>query len=230
MSIKKIINLGPLLQGHQFLIAKEDWSEATEIEYQFITKSDSVLFSLQASVVSGDLDVKVYTEGDSEDTVGYRKQLISFPTLSAPTNDLLLSKTAVTLQKVRVVVTSTGAAKFAINAKGIAAGEAEVKIAGATVADNSGILIDTTPRLIFPVSLTDRNGVSVLNNSTTSTLYVGFKSTITTGNSATVGVPDQNAGTPIPPGSSIGLDIAAGLALYGVSDGNDIDVRLLEVG
>jgi hypothetical protein len=195
-------------------------------------QADTVLFSLQASVISGTLDVVVYTEGDAEDTTGNRVEIITFPTLSAPTSELLLRKAASTMQKVRVVITSTGSATFSLRARGISVGETTVKIAGSTDADNYGILIDTTPRLIIPVALVDQNGISIVNNNPANggTLYVGFKSTITVASTATAGVRDTDAATPVPPGGSIGLDVAAGLTVYGVSDGQDIDVRILQLG
>jgi hypothetical protein len=232
MVIKKHTSIGPLLQGHEFEIANEDLSAATENEYQFTVQSDTVLFSLQASVISGTLDVVVYTEGNSEDTVGNRTPVVTFPTLSAPTSELILKKAASTMAKVRVVITTTGAATFILRARGISVGETTVRLAGSTAADNYGVLIDSTPRLLIPVALVDQNGISIVNNNPANggTLYVGFKSSITTGSTASVGSRDTDAATPVPPGGSIGLDVSAGLTVYGLSDGPDIDVRVLQLG
>ena len=61
-------------------------------------------------------------------------------------------------------------------------------------------------------------------------LYVGFKSTITTTNGAAPGVTDPDAATPVPPGSSIGLNVTAGLTVYGVTASGTADVRVIQLG
>lgn len=232
MAIFKTHNHIPLLQGKEVELINAETTTGGSDEYWLQVESDTVLFSLQASVIGGTLDVKVYTEGNAADTTGNRVEIISFPTLSAPTNNLLLRKASTTMQKVRVVVTYTGASKFILRAKGISIGETTVKIAGSTAGDNYGVLIDTTPRLLVPVALVDQNGLSIVNNNPANggILYVGFKSTLTTSSTATAGVKDGDAATPVPPGGSIGVDIAAGVTLYGLSDGPDIDVRILQLG
>jgi len=225
MIVKKFTASGPLLQGHVLRLGSETSPSGGQVyEYVFIIQSDNVQVSLQANVTSGDLDVQVFTQGNITDSPdNARTEIITFPTISAPVDEMLMRKSASSMEVIIVRVTASDVAQFVVHAKAINNGETTIKITGATVAKNSGTTITAVPSLIIPVSLQDRNGVSILNNSTTDTLYVGFTSSLT----IAAGI---LAGTPIPPGSSIGLDIAAGVTLYGISDGADIDVRLLEVG
>jgi hypothetical protein len=216
----------PLDVGKELQVANLVVTEAYSQAYDFACDSEAILVSLFVDTTAGDVDVKVYTQGEK----GHTLEVISFPTVSAPTSELLIKKTAVALRRIRVVVTTTDAAEFEIRARGISNGISSVKIEGSSDADNYGILVDTTPRLLLPVALTDQNGVSVRNNSTSGILYVGFKSTITAANTAVVGVADLNAAMPIVPGASMGIDIQAGVTLYGVSDGPDLDIRIMQLG
>ena len=216
-------SLGPLELGRELEVLKQSPTEAGVDEGQFIILADTVLISIQATVVTGTLKVDVFTEGDDTDLVSSRLQIIDFPLLSAPTSELLLRKAASTLQKVRVVVTYTGSCSYIIRARGTAIGEASFKLLGATTAKHSGTSIGTSATLILPVALEDRNGVSIMNNNASGIMYVGFTSGVTVAAGAL-------AGTPVKPGGSIGLDIAAGLGVYGIADVGSLDIRILELG
>ena len=232
MAVLKKTHTNPLLPGKELEVIKLSETAGGSREIHFKTEADTILASLQASIVSGTVSVEFFTEGDSEDTPGNRVSIIQFPTLSAPTDELLLRKAASTLNKIRVVITWTGEATLSIYAKGISVGETTVNIAGAGGADNYGIAMDTTPRLLIPVALIDQNNVSIVNNSTAggATLYVGFKPTITATSTATPGTTDDNAATPVPPGGSIGLNVTAGLTVYALTDAGIADVRVIQLG
>lgn len=186
---------------------------------RFAIESDSVLVSVFATAVTGSLDIKVYTQAGDDDTQDI--EVISFPQLNAPTSILLLRKSAVVMQYVRVEATYTGACTFVVKAKAISAGETSVAIlsSGNFSATQTNITnVIATP--IIPVSLTDRDGLIIKNNSTGGILYLG--ESLAAANSST--------GYPIYPGESIAMDIAAGAVVWGISDVPVIDVRILESG
>lgn len=186
---------------------------------RFRIDSDTLLVSVQAPAVSGTLDVNVYTETPD----GQSTQIINFPVISAATTELLMRKAPTAMAPIRIEVTYSGTCTFTVRARASNLGEASFKISGSTAGDNFSTEITSTASLIVPVSLEDRNGMSIVNNDTSAILYVGFNALVTVG-------PGPNAGTPVKPGGSFGLDIAAGLTLYGISDSTPIDVRVMEVG
>jgi hypothetical protein len=63
-----------------------------------------------------------------------------------------------------------------------------------------------------------RRAISICNNSTSATVYIGFDVGVTTG-----------TGWPIAPGSAISLDINGDVKVYGASDSAGTDVRILEL-
>ena len=63
-----------------------------------------------------------------------------------------------------------------------------------------------------------RRAISICNNSASETLYIGFDPSVSTG-----------TGYPIPAMTSISMDINGQVLVYGVSDGSNVDVRILEL-
>tara|TARA_R110002096_G_scaffold108964_2_gene238494 strand:+ start:3394 stop:3801 length:408 start_codon:yes stop_codon:yes gene_type:complete len=63
-----------------------------------------------------------------------------------------------------------------------------------------------------------RRAISVMNNSTADTVYVGFDPAMTTA-----------TGWPLSAGACISFDLNGGVLLYGVSSGSSTDVRILEL-
>jgi len=63
-----------------------------------------------------------------------------------------------------------------------------------------------------------RRAISILNNSTSDTVYIGFDPTVTTG-----------TGWPLAAGGSISFDMNGDVLLYGLSSGTSTDVRILEL-
>ncbi len=80
-----------------------------------------------------------------------------------------------------------------------------ITLGGATVK------LPTTP-------LKYRRAISVCNNSTADTIYIGFDPSVSTG-----------TGWPVPAGNTISMDINGQILIYGVSDGTSTDVRILEL-
>ena len=177
--------------------------------------ADTILASLYVrSLTSGTIDVVVRTYTVTGESV----DIITFPTLSAPTADLVLKKAATGLNNMQLCITHTGDAEVSIYGKGIATGEASVRILGASEGRASQQTVPSTPTVIVPSALVDRAGLVLKNNDTTKRMYIGFTS----------GEANTTSGYPISPGESIGIDMAAGVAIWGVAESGTIDVRILE--
>jgi hypothetical protein len=201
---------------------------ASTIDKTFTVQADGVLLSLFVESTVGTVDVNVYTLTKT----GHEKLVDSFPQISAPTVDIVIRKQVEVHDQMRVEVITSDAAKYDIRAKGVDAGVSSVKIEGAGQADNYGIVADTTARLLIPVALVDQNDISIINNNPAGgqILWIGFKASITSGSVATPGVKDPDAATPIPPGSSLGLNVTAGLTVYGLTSAGTCDIRVIQLG
>jgi hypothetical protein len=84
------------------------------------------------------------------------------------------------------------------------------QVAAVTVTSSATLLVTTDP--------TDRASVAVRNLSLTQTLYLGFAEADA----------DPTIGWPIRPLEIWSADVASGVPLWAVSDGDDIDVRVLQ--
>jgi hypothetical protein len=181
---------------------------------------ESVLVSLFAEDVQDTLSVEVFTLTEE----GKEALVISFPTLSAPTTNLLMQKAAIGMQRFKVVVTtgSGGPATFEIRAKGISSGTVSVRIEGALGWTTSKTTVASTNTVVVPAALTDRSGMALRNCNfqTTDILFVA-ESTAKL---------DAGQGYPILPGEALQIDVKAGSEIYGKSSGSDIDTRIIQVG
>lgn len=186
-------------------------------EVTFNIDSESVLLSLYVGSVAGDLTVTAYTIGSD----GQETEIISFPTISAPTAELLLRKAASTLQKVKVTCTYSGATSFNLRARGVYAGASSVRIEGASSFRVTQNNITTSAEALVAAGLTDRTGILVINTSTIGTLWIA----------ETLAKATAADGAPIyPNGGNMAVDLAAGQALYAVASSGTIDVRIVELG
>lgn len=207
---------GSLPRGKEFKLIDQTATQAGSVTESIGIDSDSVLVSLFVEQISGDLDVIVYTEVDTDQEV----ELFRFPTISAVTGSLLIRKAALSMDRVKIVCTYTAGCKFSVRVRGIGAGEASVRIEGQTNAQASQASISTSAGVIIPSDLDDRVGLVLKNNSTSGILYIGF----------TLGEATSGNGYPISPGESLGMDLAAGQSIYGLSSAGTIDVRILQAG
>jgi hypothetical protein len=181
-------------------------------------KSDSLLVSLWVdSVSSGTLSITVYTLTDT----GKEVEVITFPTLSTNTTNLLLRKSAVSLQRFRVVATYTGVCTYEIYVRAIeGAGESSSKILGSDNWKVSQVTVGTSAVVLVAAALTDRSGILVKNWSSSQTVYIA--ETLVKATSA--------VGYPLAPRDALALDIAAGASVYAISDAANADLRLAEAG
>lgn len=181
-------------------------------------QSDSILVTVFVnSITSGSLSVSVNTLTDN----GKELNIITFPSVSAPSTELLLKKSAVTMQRFVVNVTYTGVCDYEVYVRAISgAGEASVKIVGASNLNTSSISINTTPQVLIPSALTDRNGLTLKNWIGGGVLYVADS------------IPKLSTTDcwPVSLGEVWSLDVAAGTEIYAVASAGTIDVRIAESG
>ena len=124
--------------------------------------SDTLLVSLWVDyVTSGDLTVRIYTLTSE----GKQTPVINFPVLSSGTVELLLKKSAISLQRFKVEATYTGICSYEIYARAITAGETSTRVLGSAQWSVNQITIDTTAELLIGATLTDRRGLIIRNNS-----------------------------------------------------------------
>jgi hypothetical protein len=210
------IRAGALGLGKELSILDVNSAGSGSSTEVFIIDSESVMLSLYVESLSGNLDVVAYTMGE----LGQETAIITFPTVTAPTDGLLLRKAAAVMQKIRVVATYTGAAQFNVRAKGVSAGAASVKIEGASSFRVSQATATTTPDILIPATLDDRNAVLIVNvNSGSGVLWVA----------ETLAKATALLGAPIyPSGGNLSIDLAAGSAVYAVASTGTIDLRIIE--
>ncbi len=209
-------SLPPLKLGKEITVLNESPSAAGTAESRLTVDADTILVSLQASVITGTLKVEIFTEG----TEGVQVRTINFPELSAPTSELLLRKASATMEKVVIKTTYSGSCDYIVRVRGTSTGEASFKILGANDLTTSQTDVTTTAAPIVSAALTDRATIVIKNYSTSGTVFIG-------GTAAEATVAD---GYPIGPQEAFVVDLQAGQEIYGIADAGTIDVRLAETG
>lgn len=214
----------PLPRGKTCNIINETTTGSGTTNRLFSVDTDSILISLWVDSVGGALDVKIYTYDDT----GQEAEVIIFPTISSPTTNIQLRKASTTLANIRVEATYTAATQYRVTAKGIGSGSGDtsIKIAGYEDASStSSTLVADTTTLLIPSALTDRAGLNIRNwgdgaGGSSVIVYLGF--------TAAEAVP--SVGWPMVVGEGLGIDLAAGVALYAHAAGATADVRILQAG
>lgn len=203
--------------GTQDRLIAESTTQAGTTSKEGSISSDSLLCTLWVdSVTSGSLDVSVFTLTDN----GKEVLLFSFPSISAPTVNLLMKKSGISMQRFRVVATYTGSCSYEVYIRAVAgAGESSTRIIGAANLSTSSATVTTTPSVLIASALTDRNGLTLRNYAGGGVLHVSESLSKLTADSWPVG-----------PGEVWSLDIAAGVTIYAVASSGSIDVRIAESG
>lgn len=180
--------------------------------------SDSLLATLFVSDLSaGTLDVEVFTLTDT----GKQISVVKFPIVSGATVNLLLRKSAVSMQRFRVVATYSGVCSYEVYIRAIqGAGESSSKITGASTWSVSQSTVTATPDVLIASTLTDRAGVLIKNWDVAATIYIAD-----TLLKATTGL-----GYPLAPRDALALDLTAGAAVFAVSDMPTADIRVVQAG
>lgn len=202
--------------GTQERILRESPQAAGSISREGSIQSDSLLATLWVdSVTSGALTVSVYTLTDN----GKEVLLFSFPAISAGTTDLLLKKSGVSMQRFRVQATYTGACSYEVYVRAIeGAGESSVRVIGSASLLTSAETVTTTPGILIPAALTDRNGLT-MKNTGNAVMYVS---------ESLAKLPSE--AWPVGPGEVWSLDVGAGVSIYAVAASGSLDVRIAESG
>lgn len=210
-------------QGVQLSVLRRDEPTAGFADVVFDVQSDSLLTTLFAEVLTGTLDVAVYaiTQGGPADSApAHERQLYSFPTISAPSTDLLLQTAAATTARVRVKASWTGACKFDVQARAINGGTAKTQVITANAVTTNNIIINSgTPQILVPAALVDNIGFQVRNwSSNGAVVYVSE----TQANA----VPAR--GWPLGPGDVLSISVKGGQTWYASSTVDGADLRILE--
>lgn len=208
-----------LSEGKNRRIIHEAPAAAGTKTEKFTIDAESVQISLFVTSTSGSLNVTVYTWTENP---AHRVAVITFPTITATTTDLLIRKSSATMSQLTVEVTYTDAAEYELWARGVSAAEASVRIIGAGEFDVTQTTVSVAGTLLVPAALTDRIGVGIFNDNTAAAdkLYIGP----TALKSAT------SAGVPVQAGGNVTMDVAAGVAIYGSPASGAVDVRIAEIG
>lgn len=215
MSTSGVEFLGPVAVGRVVPVFRETQAAAVTLQKTVLLEADSCLISLWVtSITGGSITVTASTITE----VGREYPIITFPTVTGPTTNLLLKKASLAMGRVIVKVVTTGACTFDIDLRGISAGEASTKLVGSAGATAVKYTATSTPSILIPSSLTDRSSIQVSNNSAAGTLYIGF----------TLAEATLSGGYPIAPGGFWVGDLTSGQVIYAVTDGPSIDVRTVQ--
>jgi hypothetical protein len=203
--------------GVQSRVIQESTTAAGSTSVDGSIQSDSLIATLWVdSITSGTLSVSIYTLTDN----GKELLLFSFPDITSVSTNLLLRKAGVSMQRFKVVATYTGTCSYEVHVRAVdGAGESSVKILGSTALVTDTLTVTTTPAILIPAALQDRNGLSLLNYSGGGTLFVSEDITK---------LPAR--AWPIQPGGGWSLDIQAGVTIYAVSSSGTLEIRSAESG
>jgi hypothetical protein len=120
------------------------------------------------------------------------------------------------MSRFRVVATYTGICQYEVYIRAIN-GVPDSGVFGWEVSQAD---VTTTAGVLIPASLEDRAGLLIKNWSVTSTIFIAEILA-----SATTAI-----GYPLGPKDAIAMDVAAGSAVYAVSDAGTADIRIVESG
>lgn len=194
-------------------------SAAGSAETDAIIQTDTVLATLFVDSVAGNLNVNVWAVTDDDHL---RKILLfSFPTISAPTTNLVLKRAAISTARIFIEAIYDDAASFEVRIRAISGGISDTKIIGAASLTMSQLNITSgAPQILIPSSLTDRAGLLVKNWNGSGNLFLG----------ATALEATLAGGYPLAPRDAISMDVQAGVTIYAVADVAAVDTRIVQVG
>lgn len=184
-----------------------------------IIQSDTILATLWVSSVGASLTVTVY--GVSDEDHLRKVPLFTFPTISAPTTNLVLKRAAVSTARIFIEAVYTGAADFEVRVRAVNGGISDTKIIGAASLTMSQKNINSgAPQILIPSALTDRAGLLVKNWNSSGNIFIG----------ATAAEATLANGYPLAPKDAVSMDVQAGVTIYAVADVPAVDTRIVEVG
>lgn len=205
-----------ITSGHTITLLDVDSSTSGTSTKEVSVESDNVLISLYVDSTAGDVDVSVATLTDE----GKEVDIVVFPTVSSPTSELLIRKSAVTMSRVLVTATYTDSCSFEVRARGIGTGESSVRILGVNEWSVETATVGTSAALLIPTSLTDRNGIAIRNHDATEDIYIA----------PTLALATIADGWPVLAGETVQMDLTAGSEVYAIGTGSGIDIRIIQAG
>lgn len=205
-----------LKTGLQELVIRAAPVAAGVITREISIQSDAALFLLWVNSTAGNINVEVFGILDT----GKEVSLLTFPTVNAPTTELLQKRSGTSPTRLRIVVTHAGACDIELSVRAVSTGSSDTRILGGATLKVSRKTVNNVAGLLVPSSLVDRAAIAIKNWSTSGTIYVG----------ETIAKANQNSGWPIGPKDSLGLDIQAGVELYAVAVDGPCDIRIIESG
>jgi hypothetical protein len=215
--------MAKISNGVQLSVLRRDVTTAGNADVVFDVQSDSLLTTLFAEVLVGTLDVGVYaiTQGGPDDSSPAHEVLLySFPTISAPSTDLLIQTAAATTARVRIKATWTGACKFDVQARAINGGTSKTQVITANEVQTDQITINSGPaQVLIPASLVDNIGFQLRNWSTNGAIVY-----ISTDPLKAV----PSLGYPMGPGDVVSISVKGGQAWFASANINGADLRILE--
>lgn len=202
-------------KGYQESVVKVDSPVSGKKNGAIVTEGDTILTALFVEELVGELDVKCY----AITRPGHRVLLYSYPTITAPTPELLLKSTPLTTVNVLVETVWTGQAKFELYGRAVDGGTTEAKIITSDFILTDQQTVNTTPTTLVAASLEDGIAFEVTNwSSNGAVLYISTDIAKTT----------EAEGYPIPAGASRSISVKAGQTWYVVSSKNGADLRIME--
>lgn len=186
----------------------------------FSIQSDAILVTVIATSVPSSLDVSVV--GIDQES-GLETSVLAFPQITGPAGSLLLRRSGTAPAGLRLkAVLGTGGGEFRIKVRAVNSGTSDTKILGSNGLTTSQVDVSTIPVVLIAAALVDRVGVCIKHwlNSGAGNLYVA-ESAIAA---------DPATAWPLALKDAIAMDVAAGVAIWGVTDSGTSDVRISEVG
>lgn len=209
--------------GSQYVMLRESPAAAATFDVVFTNQADAVLLTLFVNSTDGDVDVRLFniTQGGPADPkAAQESQVLSFPTVSAPTTTLLIQVAPVTTSRVRLKVTTTAAADFEIQARAINGGASNTRVISSSSIRTDQKVVNTGPaQEIISPTLTDQIGFMIRNwSSNGANIYWSTD--------PLKAVP--SLGWPLSPGDVSSISVRGGQAIYASSDIDGADLRLVE--
>lgn len=216
--------LGPIDNGKTARAIMETTTGSDTTTVNFSVDADTLLVTLNVISISPGTSLNVKMYGRAGQAGSNEKLILSFPTQTTATTELLVQKSAISLSNARIEATYDGVVQYEVWVRGVSGsvGDQTIKIVpgGADSLRASQITIGTTASLLVPPTPFDRAGIIIRNwNQTTSVLYIKEDSTSVT-----------SIGYPLAPLEALAMDVDSNVSVYGQADTGTIDVRILEGG
>jgi hypothetical protein len=216
-NLRGLEHLGPVQEGHTVPVWSDNRPTIAGTYKKTVTlSSEGCMFALWVASCSGSISVAVNTLT----TDGKELPLLSFPTLTAGTSQLLLKKASDVLSRIVVIVTIVGTADFDLVVKGTKLGQVSTKDTPASAGRAVKFTAISTPTLLTATSPLERCGLILKNTGPATTVYLGF----------TLSEASSGNGWPLAIGETIAMSLSNGQSIFAVTDGGTADVRCMEVG